>query len=80
MVSSTMNFTFYSEGRNVLEINECKSRAITTVFHDFSTADRMNSEIKQVRKANNIMEFQYYGLVYVQIEAVSATIAWRKKD
>lgn len=40
----------------------------------------MNSDIKQVRKANNIIEFTYYGPVFIHVEASSATISWRKKD
>ena len=80
MVANTMNFSFYSEGKSILEINECKSRAVTTVYHSFSTEDRANSLIKQVRKTNNIIEFNYYGPVYVQVEAKTGTIAWRKKD
>lgn len=67
VVNGNMNFSFYSEGKSVMEINECKSRAVTTVFHSFSTDDRVNSEIKQVRRSNNIIEFMYYGPVYVQM-------------
>lgn len=33
-----------------------------------------------MRKTNNIIEFMYYGPVYVQVEAKSGTIAWRRKD
>jgi hypothetical protein len=80
MVVGTMNFTFYSEGKSILEINECKSRAVTTVYHEFSTSDRVNSQIKQVRRTNNIVEFMYYGPVYVETQAKSATLGWRKKD
>jgi len=80
VVQKLMNFSFYSEGKNILEINECKSRAVTTILNSFTTTDKANSEIKQVRKSNNIIEFLFYGPVYVQVYAESGTIAWRRKD
>ena len=40
----------------------------------------MTSQIQQVRKSNSIVEFTYYGPVYIHIEAKSATVMWRHKD
>jgi hypothetical protein len=80
MVSKEMNLSFYAEGKSLIEINECTSRATTTISHSFNNMGGINSEIRQVRKTNNIIEFNYYGPVYVNVKADSATIAWRKKD
>lgn len=40
----------------------------------------MNSQVRQVRKTNNIVEFMYFGPVYVQVQAKSGTVSWRKKN
>ena len=79
-VKGVTNFTFYSEGKSLLEINECKSRAVATVYKSFDTTSRLNSPVRQVRRTNNIMEFTHYGPVYLQVQAKSGTIAWRRKD
>jgi hypothetical protein len=55
MVSKEMNLSFYAEGKNLIEINECTSRAITTISNSFNNMGGLNSEIKQVRKTNNII-------------------------
>jgi hypothetical protein len=36
MVAGESNFTFYAEGKSVVEINECQSRAIATVSDSFT--------------------------------------------
>jgi hypothetical protein len=33
-----------------------------------------------VRKTNNIIEFNHYGPIFLNVQAISATISWRKKD
>ena len=80
MVAKEMNLTFYAEGKSLIEVNECRSRAIVSISHSFNTLGGISSEIRQVRKTNNIIEFNYYGPVYLHVEAASATVAWRKKD
>ena len=49
------------------------------MYRSFTT-NRANSEIRQVRKMNNIMEFMSYGPVFLQVKSKGGTIAWRKKD
>jgi hypothetical protein len=49
-------------------------------LNSFTTTDKANSEIKQIRKSNNIIEFLFYGPVYINIVTNSSTIAWRRKD
>lgn len=50
-----MNLSFYTEGKSLIEINECTSRAVTTVSSNFKEVSGTNSDIKQVRKTNNII-------------------------
>ena len=40
----------------------------------------MKSQVRQVRKSNNIIEFVHYGPVYVQAYSQGSTIAWRRKQ
>lgn len=80
MVSNEVNLTFYAEGKTLIELNECKSRAVVSISNSFNNLGGINSEIRQVRKSNNIIEFQFFGPVYVHVQASSATVAWRKKD
>ena len=35
LVHDKQSLTFYSEGRNLIEINECASRAIVSISHQF---------------------------------------------
>jgi hypothetical protein len=53
---------------------------MTMISHSFNSIGGLNSNIKQVRKTNNIIEFNYYGPVYINVKADSATLAWRRKD
>ena len=62
-----MTLTFYAEGKSLIEVNECRSRAIVSISHSFNTLGGINSEIRQVRKTNNIIEFNYYGPVYLHV-------------
>lgn len=55
MVSKEMNLSFYAEGKHLIEINECTSRAVTSISNSFNSLGGVNSEIRQVRKTNNII-------------------------
>ena len=75
-----MNLSFYAEGKSLIEINECKSRASTTISKSFNNLGELNGDIRQVRKTNNIIEFTFYGPIYVHIQSESSTALWRPKD
>lgn len=68
--------TFGAEGKSIIEINECKSRATTEIFSEFHNMKSTSSEIKQRRKSNNIIEFYHYGPVYIKIASEKATLRW----
>ena len=75
-----MNFSFYAEGKTLIELNECQSRAIATISTSFNDITAINSEIRQVRKSNNIIQFSHFGPIFLNVQAISATISWRKKN
>lgn len=80
LIVNEQNLTFYSEGKNIIEINECKKRAILSISSEFKNLAEISSEIKQIRKTNNIIEFTYYGIVYIHAVSEAASIIWRKKN
>lgn len=76
MVYNELNITFGSEGKNIIEINECNSRAITEIFSEFNNIKSTSSEIKQRRRSNNIVEFFHYGAVFVNIRSKKSSVRW----
>jgi hypothetical protein len=72
-----MNMTFGSEGLTIIELNDCKSRATTYVYSEFSQLKSSSSEVYQRRRSkNNIMEFYHYGPVYVSIQSEKTIVRW----
>jgi hypothetical protein len=55
-----------ANGSTILEVGECSGRAILSISKDFSSVHEIGSEIKQFRKSNNLIEFNFIGPVYVQ--------------
>lgn len=76
LVKNNLNMTFGSEGTNLIEVNECGGRAITTIFNEFGDLKSTNSIIKQRRKLNNIIEFYHYGAVFISATVSKGTYRW----
>lgn len=80
LVKGEVNLTFGSDGRNILELNECNGRAITSISSEFNSLGALTSEISQARRTNNIIEFYYYGPLFINVKMEKGTISWRKYD
>lgn len=80
LIKDSMNLSFYAQGKSIIEINECTSRASTTISKNFNNLGELNGDIRQVRKTNNIIEFTHYGPIYIHIQSKTSTVLWRPKD
>lgn len=49
---------------------------MTEIFSEFNHIKSTQSEIKQRRRNNNIVEFYHYGAVYVHLKTEKATMRW----
>lgn len=80
IVKGQNNLTFGAEGKTIIELNECFSRANAEIFSEFNSMKSTTSEIKQRRKNNNIIEFYHYGPVYIKAQSEKATMRWLNVD
>lgn len=62
------NLTFGSKGDVVLEIDECKGRSVTSVASTFNNLHDFDTEINQVKRSNNLVEFYHWGPTYIHLE------------
>lgn len=67
LLTRPTNITFGSKGASILEVDECSTRSVISISSTFNDLHTSDSEILQVRRANNLVEFNHWGPVYVHI-------------
>jgi hypothetical protein len=73
-----MNLTFMSEGRGVIEVDECASRSVITLNNQYKEVKSMSSSINSRRAANNLILFTYSGPVFMHVDSNDyVALSWK---
>lgn len=81
LLTHPTNITFGSKGTVVMEVDDCGSdRSVISISSSFSDLHTADSEITQIRRGNNLIEFNYWGPVYIHIWTPGTRFRWRNKD
>ena len=48
----------------------------TAIYSQFGDLGKSQSEIKQTRKKNNILEFYYYGPIFANFKGYKGSVKW----
>jgi hypothetical protein len=55
LLTHPTNITFGCKGTIILEVDDCSTRSVTSVSSTFNNLHTSESEIQQVRRANNLV-------------------------
>ncbi len=73
-----MNLTFMSEGRGVIEVDECAARSIITLNSQFRDVKSISSGISSRRVPNNLIQFNYSGPVFLHVDSTDyVALSWK---
>jgi hypothetical protein len=67
-----------SEGRGVIEVDECAARSVITLNSQFRDVKSISSAIGSRRVANNLIYFNYSGPVFMHVDSTDfVALAWK---
>ena len=67
LMTHSTNLTFCSKGTTVMEVDECSGRSVVSVSSSFNDLHTSESEISQIRRGNNLIEFYFWGPVFIHL-------------
>ena len=80
LVTEQMNLTLNPKGKTLIEVDECEGKAITFLSSEFNNLNSISSEIKQNRRMNGLIEFDFYGPVFLSSKMKKGLLKWRDYD